>query len=120
MRNNGLKSDEQAARRTVSLDAELDAFAQRRMKELGHTKFSHYIQELVRGDTQQLRLDGLRVSENLVLLNENEGKDLTHTGPVIITPQNQSGGGFKTRKTVKYPRGVTRKSSEADSAAKGC
>lgn len=43
------------ARRTVSLDPELDAFAMRRMAEGGFTKFSHYIQDLVRKDTADLR-----------------------------------------------------------------
>jgi hypothetical protein len=114
MRNNGLKSDEQAARRTVSLDAELDAFAQRRMKELGHTKFSHYIQELVREDTEGLRLAALRAAEYAVSLNDEPGnaEGLPHTGPVVIAPHKQSDGGSGILPNVNYKTAKRARSSK--------
>lgn len=48
-----------SARRTVSLDPELNDFAMVRMKIKGFKKFSHYIQDLVRIDTAELRNEAI-------------------------------------------------------------
>jgi Arc/MetJ-type ribon-helix-helix transcriptional regulator len=103
-----------AARRTVSLDPELDAFAQRRMKELGHTKFSHYIQELVREDTEALRRAALLAEQNLVALNEDEGNAEAHphNGPSVIIPRQTSAGGSAIRQTTRYPTARQARSSK--------
>lgn len=114
MRTKTPKTDEMAARRTVSLDPELDAFAQRRMKELGHTKFSHYIQELVRQDTEALRRAALLAEQNLLSLNEDLGNAEAHphTGPVVIAPHNPSAGGSGTRPTARYKTARQARSSK--------
>lgn len=112
-----MRNDEQekpkAARRTVSLDPELDAFALRRMKERGLTMFSHYVQDLVRRDTAALRAAALGAGSAAALLNEEPGNPqaLPHTGAEILRPRKISAGGSVTP-TIRYPKKQRGKSSK--------
>jgi Arc/MetJ-type ribon-helix-helix transcriptional regulator len=90
----------EAARRTVSLDPELDAFAQRRMALMGYKKFSHYIQELVRQDTAELRLAALDAERRAVSLNDEPLGNVSaqpHPGAGAQNIVKPYGGGSKTR-----------------------
>jgi hypothetical protein len=64
MSENAKNEPKGAARRTVSLDPELNAFAEQRMVMRGIKMFSHYIQDLVREDTAALRLQSLEQNQN--------------------------------------------------------
>ena len=91
-----------SARRTVSLDPELNDFAMVRMKIKGFKKFSHYIQDLVRIDTAELRNEAIN-SEKAPMPFLMAGEDTPEYGKrsenAIAPPAPRSSVSYTPKKT---------------------